>query len=63
MEKSEYKIANSITTVTSFISILINLSIIRMHIKQPLLKNGFFNVVFGQIITELIINFSLFILN
>ena len=63
MDKSEYKIANSITIVTSFISILINLSIIRMHIKQPLLKNGFFNVVFGQIITELIINFSLFILN
>ena len=58
-----YQIANGITIITSVIAVLINLSIIRMHVNQPLLKDGFFNVVFGQIITELIVNSSLLLLN
>ena len=58
-----YQISNGITIITSVIAVLINLSIIRMHVNQPLLKDGFFNVVFGQIITELIVNSSLLLLN
>ncbi len=58
-----YLIINCITIITTIFAILINASIIKMHIKQPLLKGGFFIVVKYQIITELIINISLFIIN
>ena len=58
-----YQVANVISIFTSLIAILINLTIIRIHAKQPLLMRGFFHVVFGQVITELIVNISLLILN
>ena len=57
------KIANGILMATTFISTLININIIIMHIKQSLLKDGFFNVVFYQIITEFLINISIFFHN
>ena len=57
------KIANGILMATTFISTLININIIIMHIKQSLLKDGFFNVVFYQIITEFLINMSIFFHN
>ena len=58
-----YALVNSLTIVTTLVAILINSSIIKMHRNQPLLKEGFFVVVQVQIITELIINISLFFLN
>lgn len=58
-----YQLANVITIFTSLIAALINLAIIRMHIKQPLLMDGFFHVVFGLLMTELLVNVSLLILN
>ena len=58
-----YQLANVITIFTSLIAALINLAIIRMHIKQPLLMDGFFHVVFGLLITELLVNVSLLLLN
>ena len=58
-----YQIANVISIFTSLIAILINLTIIRIHAKQPLLMSGFFHVVFGQVITELIVNISLLLVN
>ena len=58
-----YQLANVITIFTSLIAALINLAVIRMHIKQPLLMDGFFHVVFGLLITELLVNVSLLILN
>lgn len=58
-----YQLANVITIFTSLIAALINLAIIRMHLKQTLLMDGFFHVVFGLLITELVVNVSLIILN
>lgn len=58
-----YSVVNVVTIITSIIAILINSSIIKMHRRQPLLKEGFFIVVKFQIITELIVNISLFFLN
>ena len=57
------RLSNLIILLGTVISSLINITIIRIHIKQRLLKDGFFHVVFGQVITELIINVSLFFLN
>ena len=58
-----YTITNGILIFTSLVAVFINISIIRIHIKLPLLREGFFLVVFLQIITEFIINFSLLCLN
>lgn len=58
-----YQISNVISIFTCLIAILINLTIIRIHAKQPLLMSGFFHVVFGQVITELIVNISLLLVN
>lgn len=57
------RIANVIIIILTLFSSLINATIVRIHIKQPLLKNGFFIVVFGQIIIELIINIAIFFQN
>ena len=58
-----YPIANAFMMFSSFISILFNLTILIIHIKQPLLKCGFFNVVFGQVITEFFININIFFIS
>ena len=57
------RIANIVLIVLTLFSSLINITIIRIHIKQPLLKDAFFSVVFGQIIVELIINIAVFFQN
>lgn len=57
------RIANALLLVSTLFSMLFNITILIIHIKQPLLKNGFFNVVFGQVITEFLINISIFFLN
>jgi len=57
------RIANALLLISTLFSMLFNITIIIIHIKQPLLKNGFFNVVFGQVITEFLINISIFFLN
>ena len=57
------RIANALLLISTLFSMLFNITILIIHIKQPLLKNGFFNVVFGQVITEFLINISIFFLN
>ena len=57
------RIANAFLLVSTLFSMLFNITILIIHIKQPLLKRGFFNVVFGQVITEFLINISIFFIN
>ena len=57
------RIANIVLIVLTLFSSLINITIIRIHIKQPLLKDAFFSFLFGQIIVELIINIAVFFQN
>ena len=56
-------LANSILLVSTLISILFNITMIIIHVKQPLLREEFFDVVFHQIILELLINISIFFQN
>ena len=57
------RIINILLMIAALFSILFNITIIIIHIKQPLLKNGFFIVVFGQIITEFLISIAIFFQN
>lgn len=62
-EVYEFRVVNSVLIAETIFSSLINITLIKIHMKQPLLKDGFFHVVFGQIIIELLINISMFLLN
>ena len=57
------RIVNILLMISALFSILFNITIVIIHIKQPLLKNGFFIVVFGQIITEFLISIAIFFQN
>ena len=57
------RLANVLIILGTIFSSLIDITIMRIHIRQSLLKEGFFHVVFGQVISELIINISLLFLN
>ena len=55
--------ANTILIIFLSFSFLINLMIILIHSKQKSLREGFFTIIFAQIILEAIISISLLLIN
>ena len=62
-EKEEFKYANIILIFFTSLFFLINLMILIIHYKKPLLREGFFIVIFVQIFMEALISLSLLIMN
>ena len=63
MEIQHFHWANIILIVFLFFSFLINLMIVLIHSKQKFLRNGFFIIIFIEIIMESLITISLLIMN
>lgn len=63
MNDSLNRLTNVLMILVTLFSSLIDITIIRIYIKQKLLKDGFFHVIFGQIMMELLVNIALFFLN
>ena len=58
-----YKYANITLIIFTSLFFLINLMILIIHFKKPLLREGFFIIIFVQIFMEALISLSLLIMN